>query len=612
VNGGYVPKHGLSTNDSSSDSTAENLGIRSIPLFDKETLVAASAITNTTSTITVSSSVGAAAITKRFPLGSYIQIDEEIMRVAGFPVGGTFTVIRGALATRQVSHDSGSLIRKIKPISIEFRRPSIVRASGHTFEYLGYGPGNYSTGLPQVQSVTLTEREEFLVQSQERSGGIVVYTGMNNNGDSFIGNRKTSSSTGEEVTFDNPIPTITGEDPSRLSAVFDEVTVKERLVVEGGNSGTVLSQFDGPVTFNKEVKFAGAVNAKSQLKVSADTQSTTTANGALVISGGVGIAKNLNVGGNLNVAGSIIANITGNTTGNVTGNVTGDLTGTATNANNINISATTSTDTSTSVVLVANQSTGNQSPFIDSGLSYNADTNALTASTFVGALSGTASSATQLQTSRTFSITGVVDAPAVSFNGTGNVELVTTLDDNSVTSGKIVANAVTTAKIDFQNALVPIGGIIMWSGIAVPTGWSLCNGSNGTPNLRNRFIVAADSLTKTGTTSQAGTSPYDPGDIGGSADATLVSHSHTATSDVNDPGHTHTLDTRDSTANEGTGQGANQEFAGWDGGPDRGAVVTQSKVTLITVATTIDPFGDPATNANLPPYYALAFIMRTS
>ena len=131
-------------------------------------------------------------------------------------------------------------------------------------------------------------------------------------------------------------------------------------------------------------------------------------------------------------------------------------------------------------------------------------------------------------------------------------------------------------------------------------------------NLRNRFIVAADSLTKTGTTSQAGTSPYDPGDIGGSADATLVSHSHTATSDVNDPGHTHTLDTRDSTANEGTGQGANQEFAGWDGGPDRGAVVTQSKVTLITVATTIDPFGDPATNANLPPYYALAFIMRTS
>jgi hypothetical protein len=271
VNNGHILKHGLSANDSTSDSTAENLSVRSVPLFDKETLVTSSGITTTALTIPVSSPVGVAAITKRFPLGSYIQIDEEIMRVASSTLSGgggnEITVIRGALSARQVSHDSGSLIRKIKPIPIEFRRPSIVRASGHTFEYLGYGPGNYSTGLPQVQSITLTEREEFLVQSQERSGGIVVYTGMNNNGDSFIGNRKTSSSTGEEVTFDNPIPTITGEDPSRLSAVFDEVTVKERLVVEGGNSGTVLSQFDGPVTFNKEVKFNDSVNVKAQLKV---------------------------------------------------------------------------------------------------------------------------------------------------------------------------------------------------------------------------------------------------------------------------------------------------------------------------------------------------------
>jgi hypothetical protein len=133
---------------------------------------------------------------------------------------------------------------------------------------------------------------------------------MNNNGDSFIGNRKTSSSTGEEVTFDNPIPTVTGEDPSRLSAVFDEVTVKERLVVEGGNSGTILSQFDGPVTFNKEVKFANNVNVKSQLKVSSDTQSTTTANGALVVSGGVGIAKNLNVGGTTTLGITSITNLT--------------------------------------------------------------------------------------------------------------------------------------------------------------------------------------------------------------------------------------------------------------------------------------------------------------
>jgi hypothetical protein len=310
VTGGYILKHGLSANGASSDSSAENLGTRSVTFFDKETLVTNSGIDTTTTTVPVSNTY--VEITKRFPLGSYIQIDEEIMRVASRTLNTLpsstvgISVIRGVLATKQVAHDSGSLVRKIKPIPIEFRRPSIVRASGHTFEYLGYGPGNYSTGLPQVQVITLTEREEFLVQSQERSGGIVVYTGMNNNGDSFISNRKTSSSTGEEITFDNPIPTVTGEDPSRLSVIFDEVTVKERLVVEGGNSGAVLSQFDGPVTFNKEIKVNANVNVKSQLKVSDSnaTQSTTTANGAIVVSGGVGISKNLNVGGTLKATGT--------------------------------------------------------------------------------------------------------------------------------------------------------------------------------------------------------------------------------------------------------------------------------------------------------------------
>ena len=244
---------------------------------------------------------------QRFPYGSYIQIDEEIMRVASSTLGGTnndeITVIRGALATRKVSHDNGSLIRKIKPIPIEYHRPSIIRASGHTFEYLGYGPGNYSTGLPQIQIKSLSEREEFLVQSQERKGGIVVYTGMNNRGDFFVGNQKKTSTTGEEVTFDTPVPTVTGEDPSRLSVVFDEVTVKERLVVEGGNSNTVLSQFDGPVTFNKEINFNDIVNLRDPTKIADDTQSTTSKTGSLTTKGGVGIEKNLNVGGTLSVTG---------------------------------------------------------------------------------------------------------------------------------------------------------------------------------------------------------------------------------------------------------------------------------------------------------------------
>ena len=100
----------------------------------------------------------------------------------------------------------------------------------------------------------LTEREEFLNQAQETSCGNVVYTGMNDKGDFYIGNTKIASASGQQTTFDIPVATVTGEDPNRLSAVFDEVVVKERLLVEGGASKQILSQFDGPVTFNSDLR----------------------------------------------------------------------------------------------------------------------------------------------------------------------------------------------------------------------------------------------------------------------------------------------------------------------------------------------------------------------
>jgi hypothetical protein len=198
------------------------------------------------------------------------------------------------------------LIRKINPIAVEFRRPSILRASGHTFEYLGYGPGNYSTGLPQVQVKSLSEREDFLVQSQERSGGIVVYTGMNNSGDFFSGNTKTSSSSGEITSYDIPSPTVTGEDPSKSSVVYDEVTVKERLLVEGGDSGTVLSQFDGPVTFNRQIRSKDTSTFSGQVRITNTTSSDSSGKGALTIKGGVGVGENLNVAGDTTFTGSVL------------------------------------------------------------------------------------------------------------------------------------------------------------------------------------------------------------------------------------------------------------------------------------------------------------------
>ena len=438
----YILKHGLSSNNATSDSKEENIGIRDISIFDDEILTVHSTTTvsKTATQIKISSPTSSTGIEKRFPLGSYIQIDSEIMRITSSTLSGgdTITVVRPVLGTSNTTHDAGSLIRKIKPLPIEFRRPAILRASGHTFEYLGYGPGNYSTGFPQVQIKTLTEREDFLVQSQERSGGLVVYTGMNNNGDVFNGNTKTSASSGEVISYDIPKPTITGEDPSRLSVVYDEVTIKERLVVEGGNSGTVLSQFNGPVTFDKEVKINNQLtltkptnsNAAFTLKINNTQESTSTTTGALIITGGVGIAKNLNVGGTLGVSGALTLNNTLNVTGDTTLQSSLNVTGISTFGI---INATTPNQVSTTiggVRIAANSSNNSYLQFLGSNRT-----------TEYGLIVGTASSVTIQSSSG--SLIGLNDDTEIygSLNVTGDITAFYTSDQRLKNNVTLIPNA---------------------------------------------------------------------------------------------------------------------------------------------------------------------------
>ena len=75
------------------------------------------------------------------------------------------------------------------PVPVSLFRPSIIRASSHTWEYVGFGPGNYSTGLPQFQDITLTQQQTVNSQSLEKAGGFVASSGTNSQGDFFIGNQ---------------------------------------------------------------------------------------------------------------------------------------------------------------------------------------------------------------------------------------------------------------------------------------------------------------------------------------------------------------------------------------------------------------------------------------
>jgi len=373
----YVLKHALSANSATADGLGENLGTRGLSVYGKEVAILGSDIT-TESEFSISLRNSGIGTTRRFELGSYIQIDNEIMRITSSALSGAgnnkIKVIRGSMGTLGENHSNGSLIRKIKLTPIQFHRPSILRASGHTFEYLGYGPGNYSTGLPQVQVKTITEREDFLAQSQETSCGNVIYTGMNSNGDVFNGNTKTSAASGQIVSYDIPKPTVTGEDPNRLSVVFDEVIVKERLLVEGGNSGTILSQFNGPITFNGELRMNQQVVINNNLRTGGRvevkdkdaTQSTNCTTGALVVTGGVGISKNLNVCGSATIAGS--ATITGATTLSSTLGVTGATT----LSNTLNVTGAT---TLSSTLNISGNTTGSTLSFGSGNLTFNGSNN---------------------------------------------------------------------------------------------------------------------------------------------------------------------------------------------------------------------------------------------
>ena len=198
-----------------------------------------------------------------------------------------------------------------------------------------------------------------------------------------------------------------------------------------------------------------------------------------------------------------------------------------------------------------------------------------------------------------FTVAGtlVASGQAVS-SGTLNVTGAFQLDGTAGASGQVLLSAGTGTPT--WGSGFPSGGIIMWSGTiaTIPSGWLLCNGSSGTPDLRNRFVIGAFSDDSgTAKTTVTGTSTQ----TGGTKDAIVVSHTHTAT--VTDPGHFHSISMR------GGAESGPNTFPVHDNYTTNIDYNSGSKTTDITVSNSTE--GSSGTNANLVPYFALAYIMKS-
>lgn len=163
-----------------------------------------------------------------------------------------------------------------------------------------------------------------------------------------------------------------------------------------------------------------------------------------------------------------------------------------------------------------------------------------------------------------------------------------------------------TAAIAAVNS-VPSGVILMWSGAvsAIPTGYVICDGNNGTPNLTDRFVIHADA-------DSGGT--RNVGDTGGAS-----THSHADT--LAAPAHTHPVgslvNTAEASHTHSLNTGADPsivflaESSGYDAATGAGSSHNHTISGSVGAATDTALTGSVTDGDNIPKYYALAYIMKT-
>jgi hypothetical protein len=567
---------GLRSNPKDTSNLNENVQSRHYTIYGKYRGITAQIISQSASNFTINDTFG-------LDKGDFIQINSEIMLVTRTS-GSEINVKRALFGTRAVQHVNQSRIRKILITPIELRRNSILRASGHTFEYVGFGPGNYSTGMPSNQDRILSSNEVLTSQSLNTSGGLVVYTGMNSNGEFFIGKTKFDAVTGKQIEVGIP------EAQSGDAATLDVVLANKVIVNDELDASTASVDLNN-INVLTDAFIAGVTTVASTIN------STLPTNGSLVIKGGVGIDLNTNIGGTLSVTGSTgISSVRIGFTSATTIDTTqynlylNSAGGTTVVDDNLNVTGNcvfTGISTFSSQTLFSGISTFSSNVQINNNVAITGVT------TFSNSIrvTGISTFANNLTVTGISSLTGTVSAGS-SINSVGDI----------VTQGKFSGYGT-----------IPIGGIIMWSGsiATIPTGWSLCDGTSSTPDLRERFIIGAGG----NNTTVADTTGYNPGTTGG------LNFVGLSTAEV--PGHTHPITITSASVSVSptsvtTGVSVTTGTNG-TAGTITPTIVTAVSSTNSTLSASFTYTGDTGSNntstvsahENRPPYYALAFIMRT-
>lgn len=168
------------------------------------------------------------------------------------------------------------------------------------------------------------------------------------------------------------------------------------------------------------------------------------------------------------------------------------------------------------------------------------------------------------------------------------------------------ANAVAViATLGITDHVFKAGMIMLWSGsiASIPAGWVICDGTSGTPDLRDKFVVGAGSTYAVGAT--GGATTHDHGGVTGSHTLT--------TSEI--PAHSHAMFSNN--LNDTPASGASSIARGTTNSPGEEEYEVTTGSGTPTIGVTADAGSGSghdhtvASGSSLPPYYALAYIMKT-